>query len=207
MSHPDFDDLARRPAKYWHIDGLPELMVGLLWIVWGAAWLIGQTLPHDWRWTTYWLLMPPALAAAGFGMNWATRRLKERFTFPRAGYVAWNPPTLAARALAAAFAIGGALLLAAFVLWGDVPMQQRMPAVLGGVLSLAFLAIAVHQHTPHHFVLAGAALILTIAIVPSLSGWNAFNWLLLALGAACAAVGTLRLLTFLKTHPPLAEGL
>jgi hypothetical protein len=41
MQQPDLNDIARRPARYWNIDGLPELMLGLLWIAWGGAWLFG----------------------------------------------------------------------------------------------------------------------------------------------------------------------
>lgn len=208
MEHPDLKDIGRRPARYWHIDGLPELMVGSLWVVWGAAWLAGQAVPRDWRWTAYWLVMPAVLAGSGFALNWATRRLKERISMPRTGYVAWKEPDRAARWALAAFIVVATVLLAVYVLWGEAtPFERRAPVVLGVILSLSFLAIGVRQHTPHHFPLAGAALMLTLAIASLTSGWNTFSWILVALGTTCAAVGAVRLVMFLKAHPPMAEGL
>lgn len=207
MAGPDLNDLAARPARYWHIDGLPELMVGCLWVVWGAAWLAGEAVPRDWRWTAYWLLMPPLLAAAAVALNRATRRLKDRVTVPRAGYVAWNPPGYASRVAIAASIVVAALVLAALVLAGGAPFERRAPAVLSVSLSLSFIAVAISTRMPHHFVLAAAALMLTLAIVPLTSGWDAFNWVLIALGAACAIVGAVRLVLFLRAHPRAAEGM
>lgn len=102
MPHRDRNDIARRPAQYWNIDGLPELMVGVLWMVWGGAWLVGQTVPHDWRWNAYWLIVPPALGLAVGAMT---------------------------------------------------------------------------------------------------TGWDSMNWMFVALGAACALVGAVRLALFLRAHP------
>jgi hypothetical protein len=207
MPHPDLEDLARRPSRYWHIDGLPELMIGTLWIVWGAAWLIGQSMPRDWRWAVYWLVMPPSLALASLALSRATRRLKERISMPRAGYVAWKEPGRGSRVALAAFIAVAALLLAVFVLWGNAPVPQRAPAVLGVILSLSFVAIGIRQHTPHHLGVGAAARMLTLAIASITSGWDTFNWTLVALGTTCAAVGAVRLVMFLRAHPRIAEGL
>lgn len=207
MTQPDFDEIARRPARYWHIDGFPELMVGLLWVVWGAAWLFGQALPHDWRWNAYWLIMPAVLACSGFLLQRTTMWLKSRVTYPRTGYVAFKEPSAPVRAVVAAFVILAAVLLAYMVFTTDATLEQRMPAVFGVLLSLALIVIAVQQHTPHHFVLAAAALVLTLVTARATSGWNAMNWLLVTLGAATALVGAVRLALFLRAHPREAEGL
>jgi peptidoglycan/LPS O-acetylase OafA/YrhL len=205
----NLDELARRPARYWTIDGLPELMVGLLWLVWGGAWLVGETLPHDWRWTAYWLIVPPALALSGVGINWITRRLKERITFPRAGYVQWKEPDRRT-----ALAVGAAIVLAAAVLAAVIltkdrrDLERTVPAVINVVLALSFLAVGVRHRTPHHLALAGAAVVLALAIGAITTGWDAMNWLFVALGTVCIVVGGIRLALFLRAHPlSAAEGL
>lgn len=209
MSHPDLDELARRPARYWNIDGLPELVMGLLWMVWGGAWLIGRAVPHDWRWTAYWLIVPPALALSGVAAAWATRRLKERITFPRAGYVAWRQPDGRTRILVGAGIVVVASALALLVLTSRAqPAAGNAPAVMTVILSLSFVAIGLRQRAPHFLALAGVAVAMALAIGTIASGWASMNWLFVALGAACALVGAVRLALFLRAHPSsLAEGM
>jgi hypothetical protein len=205
MIQPDLDDLARRPARYWTIDGLPELVLGALWVIWGGAWLLGQQLPHDWRGRTYWLVVPAVLALGTLAANAITRALKRRVSFPRAGYVEWRGPDRTTRYRAGAAIVAAAVLLAIVTLSGgagDVP--RRMPAVLSVILALGFVAISIRQRTPHHLALAGAAAALAVAVTVIATGADAINWLFLGLGTACLLVGGVRLGLFLRTHPPAA---
>jgi MFS family permease len=204
MEPLDLNDVARRPARYWNLDGLPELMLGLLWMVWGSAWLFGQTLPHDWRWNVYWLLVPALLAALGLAMNRLVRALKERITFPRAGYVAWKEPDRRTSMAFGAAIVGVAMILALVVL-DTPPAEMRAPAVLSVILSLAVLALGVRQRTPRHIALGGVLLVLALAIGTLTSGWAGFNWMLLAAGTVCTIMGAVRLTLFLRAHPRPAE--
>lgn len=202
MEHPNLDALARRPAQYWTIDGLPELMLGLLWMVWGAAWLIGQQLPHDWRRTAYWLIVPPALALSGLAANTMTRTLKQRLTYPRTGYIAWPQPQPRVAFVVAGLTVLAAGTLAVFTLRADTAgLERRAPAVLSVIIALAFVALSVSRRTPHHLALAAAAVVLAVAVGAITSGWDAMNWLFIALGCVCAIVGGVRLAHFLRAHP------
>jgi hypothetical protein len=209
MEHVDLHEIARRPAQYWTIDGLPELTLGVLWVVWGGAWLVGGTLPHDWRWTAYWTIVPPALALSGVAVTWVTQRLKQRITFPRAGYVAMREPAGWTRASVGAFVVLAALLLAAVTLRADgARLERTVPAVLTVILALSFVAIAVRRRTPHHLALAAATVVLSVAIGTIATGWDVMNWLFVALGLLSILVGAVRLVMFLRAHPlPQAEGL
>jgi hypothetical protein len=202
VAQPTLDQIARRPARYWTIDGLPELMLGLLWMTWGGAWLAGQRLPHDWRWTAYWLVLPPALAAAALALNRITRRLKERVTFPRAGYVAWKAPERsAARGIAVAIVVAAIILAAATTAAASAGLERNVPAVVSVILALSFVAISVRQRTPYHLALAGAVIVLAVAVNAIATGWDAMNWLFVALGALCVVVGGVRLALFVRSHP------
>lgn len=200
--HPDLDDLARRPRRYWHVDGLPELMLGLTWMIWGTAWLIGQSVPHDWRATAYWLMVSPMLAVSGFVVHRITGRLKQRVTFPRAGYVEWARPSAAARTGVVAITVIGALAIAAVALFAPAAaVERRAPAIITAVLSLAFVALAVWNRAPHHFALAAATVAVGIAAATLATGWTSVHWLFLGVGLASAAIGVVRLVVFLRTHP------
>jgi hypothetical protein len=209
MATPDLADLSRRPARYWHVDGLPELMLGLLWMLWGGAWLVGERLPHDWRWTVYWLLVPPALAIAATAITRMTHRLKDRVTVPRTGYVAWQAPSTRRRVLAAAVIVVAAVAVALVVLTGRAASVERTaPAVITAILSLSFLAIAVRQQAPHFLAFAAAAVVTALVLATIVTGFQTIHWLFLVLGAVCAAVGAFRLARFVRRHPPIAaEGL
>lgn len=142
MQTPDLDDLARRPARYWHIDGLPELILGSLWAIVGGASLLGQRVPHDWRWTAYWLVVPLALAVSPLVTIWATRRLKERLTLPRAGYAVFMKPAHLLNRLVGAAVVAAASLLALLVLTNRVQsLEATMPASMSVLLSLVFLVV------------------------------------------------------------------
>lgn len=203
MSHPDLDDLARRPARYWLVDGLPELMLGLLWMLWGAAWLVGQALPRGAPWNLYWLVVPPVLAAAGLAITRMTRRLKQHVTFPRTGYVAWKEPdrpwVFGAAIVAAATTLALVVLIAR-----TQSIEASMPAVISVILSLSFLALGVRHRAPHFLALAAVTVALALAIASVTTGWTATNWLFVTLGGACAAVGAVRLTRFVRAHPRAA---
>jgi hypothetical protein len=205
MLHPDLDEIGRRSQTYWHIDGLPELMMGMLWMIWGGAWLFGQTLPHDWTWNLYWSATPAFLAFSGSATVWVIKRLKARYTFPRAGYVTWKEPTRARSLVVAAVALVAAAVLVT-ALSSNGTAEQRAAPILGVILSLAFLVASVTQRAPHYLALAAVAIALGLALRSIEGGWTGANWLFVGLGAASALLGGVRLAVFLKHHPrPLPE--
>jgi hypothetical protein len=72
---------------------------------------------------------------------------------------------------------------------------------LGVILSLGFLVASVTQRAPHMVALGGVALLLGLAFGALGAGWDAMNWMLVALGAAAAIMGAARLRMFLARNP------
>jgi hypothetical protein len=195
-------DAERRAARYWNVDGLPELVMGTLWMVWGGSFLLGQTLPRGPGWNLFWMLTPALLAFSGFAAVWAIKGLKARITFPRAGYVEWNEPTTAQRLTAAAVAMVSASLLVVLITRGRAAgVEQVIAPGLGVFFSLAFVLASITQRAPHLLALAGVALVLGLAFRASPAGWDAMNWMLVYLGAATVVLGSVRLWMFVRTHP------
>ena len=100
----DLRELERRPTKYWNEDGLPELVMGLLWVLWGGAWLVGNALPRGPVWNVFWMFTPALLALSGVAA--------VRLTKVGAGWEARNWMLVA---LGAAAAIMGAARFRMFV--------------------------------------------------------------------------------------------
>lgn len=151
--------------------------------------------------------VPWLLAASGFAANWAIRRLKERLTFPRTGYVRFKDPGPTARALAFLAASLSAAALAALITAGRRRgFEAAAVPAIGIVLSLAFAVASLRQKAPHLLVLAAAAFVLGVAFAFLRLGWDALKWFFLCLGAAAALLGAWRLRAYLSAHlPPLEE--
>lgn len=201
MRHPDLAELARRPHRYWDVDGLPELTMGLLWMVWGGAWLIGQALPRGRVYNLFWTAVPALLALSGVAAVWAIKRLKARFTFPRTGYVEWREPSRGSRLTSAAVAIVAALVLVMIISGDSTSANRHAAPVLGVILALAFVVASVRQRAPHYLALAGVAIALGLAIGARSLGWQAANWMFVALGGLSAVLGAVRLVLFVRRHP------
>ena len=198
----NLSEIERRPAKYWNVDGLPELMMGLLWIVWGSSWLVGQSMQRGRLWNLYWMFTPALLAFSGVAAVWATKKLKARITFPRTGYVEWNDPTRGQRLAAAGAAIVVASLMAAIIIKARVHgVEQVAPLAFGVLLSLGLVVASLTQRAPHMLALAGVALVLGLAFGALNLGWQSTNWMLIGLGVATALSGSIRLGLFIRRHP------
>lgn len=203
MAHPvDLRDAEHRAQRYWTIDGLPELLMGALWIVWGAAFLAGEALPRGPAWNVYWMFTPAVLAFSGVAAVWAIKQLKARITFPRTGYVEWKEPSRPQRLLTAAVAILTAMLLVVIISTGRARgVESAAAPALGVILSLGFLVASVRQRAPYLLALAAVALTLAVVFGTVARGWYSVNWMFIALGAAAVVVGTIRLRIFLRKHP------
>jgi len=205
---PNLPEIARRPARYWSADGIPETVMGALWILWGASFLLGNALPRGSAYKTYWTLAPLLLAGSGVFAQWATKRLKEKYTFPRGGYVTLKSPGPALRYLVATIALVTAGLLAFILLTlAKGGLETRIAPIFGVILSLAFLVAALRQRAPYYAALAAVVLALGFAIGALVTGWDGLSWLFLSTGLATVAVGLLRLRDFLRQNPPPTEDL
>jgi len=198
----DLRELETRPTKRWNEDGLPELVMGVLWIIWGGSFLIGGALPHGPVWNAYWAVAPALLALSGMAAVWATKRLKARLTFPRTGYVRWKAPTRAQRFGAAAVALVASATIAALVVKSRTAGLEGVAAPgLGVILSLGFVVASLTQRAPHLLALAGVSIVLGLALGTLNAGWTAMNWMLVGLGAAATVIGAARFRMFLARHP------
>jgi len=207
MEYPELVEVERRGVRYWNADGLPEIVMGGLWVLWAAAFLLPEyRISGGWR-GIYWTIAPFLLVGSGFASLWLTKKLKSKYTFPRAGYVEWKEPSRAHHLLAALLAGAVAAGLAGLIFSGRTDKMEDLAAPgFGALLAGALLIASRRQHLPHFLWLSAAALMLGFALYPLHLGWKGMLWLMLATGVEMALAGSLRFRSFLRSVPPASMG-
>lgn len=207
MEYPDLKEIERRPKQYWNADGLPDLLFGFVWILWGIGFLLPELLPAG-KWRSYYGWVSLAfLVVSGYVANWAIKKLKQRLTFPRTGYVEWRKPGIGARVavmiLAAAVAAGTALLASHGKEWG---IADYAPPAAALFFAVGYLLAAIWHKLPH--LLYSSALSLVLAGVIA---WTRMDlqqaWILflLCLGVLSCLVGFIRLRIFMQQNQQQPE--
>jgi hypothetical protein len=208
MEYPTVKEIERRPRQYWNADGLPDLMMGSLWILWSVAFILPELLPAG-KWLGYyWMIVPLILVVSGLASNWAIKKLKQHLTFPRTGYVEWREHSAALKlltALAGAALAAGALLLARYGIRQN--MQELAPLATALLMALGFLFLAVWQKLPHYLFPSVVSLALAgIISIVRLDMGNGLILLFFCLGVLLSLIGGIRLRSYLRQNPPPVEG-
>jgi hypothetical protein len=203
MDRMELEEIERRSSGYWNIDGLPELVMGALWVVWGGLWLIGTTLPRgSMAFTCFWLVVPPVLACTGFFGDRTLRRLKERITLPRAGYARLKQPPAWAKVIVA-LVIALVILAVVFAPVGHT--ESTLPPLVLALVSVGMLREGARARNGRLLILAVISLGLGVWVWRTGAGWIGLNWAFLWLGAAALVTGVLRLRRFLRENPKVVE--
>lgn len=86
------DEVIKRTYRYFYIDGLVEMAVGLLFMVVGLLLLLFGDIQSLSPGGIVLAIGLPLLTIGGaYLVKWAVQRLKENVTYPRTGYVKYRP--------------------------------------------------------------------------------------------------------------------
>lgn len=132
----------QRASRYWYQDGLSEGAVGVLFLIMGLFFGLEARLPADSGWRAASALALPVLIVGGvLGFRWVVRRLKERITYPRTGYVAYRRPPQRKRLWRGV--VGGAVGVLISLLLINYPISQAwIPALQGLAVGVFCYVIA-----------------------------------------------------------------
>jgi hypothetical protein len=195
----DIDGVTLSAQQHWMEDGLSEIMLGLLFVILAGGLLVKLAFP---RWLTFDLLFSALSIVGVLGLTRGFKKLKERITFPRSGYVALPEPTRRRRILTFATVV---VLGAAFTLVRSAHVV--VVPIFAAVFAPLFLWGGVQYKQTS--MLLEAFLTLTFAVVStrfvSLNGAAGVLALMVMIGASMAIIGAFRLRAFLKANPTRQE--
>jgi hypothetical protein len=185
----DVDAVALRASRYWMEDGLVEISLGLFFALQAGVYLA-------------WRLPPIWVSAAGsLGIIWGFKKLKDRVTFPRCGYVAFPTPGRARLAfmvlLAVAVTIRG-------LLKGDTWWLDRIAIAVFVVVFTPRLPRPNLEYKQPRMLWEGFLWLPLSAFMgwPSaVSEFKTVDVLVEVLGVCMVIVGAAQLQSFLKANP------
>ena len=204
-------DFEQRQPHYWGMDGLPQLVTGIGWLLWGGLYLIGLSLLEGRPYWTYWATLTGFVLLWGIAVQLALGKLKERMTYPRAGYA--GMPTGERGVLRR---LVGPLLLGVMTLslaGLRVDLSSFGPFLAGGLIALAIAEPALRPASKHHLEVLYWGFLLELALwLAMLLQFRdkarkdaAVYWTLVCMGVVSIVFGALRLRRFLRENPKPEE--
>jgi hypothetical protein len=202
MSEP-YKEIEQKTHRYWYVDGLAEIFIGLLLAVTGALVLAMEQLPPG-SWQR--LTLVAGMLGIVFAGTWLGRKMvkavKARLTYPRTGYVNYRKPSQQQRLRNFLIAIPIAALWTAVILIFGKGLIAWAPLfdglVLGAILWVAGSGLR------RFYLLAGLSLavggILAYLQIGGNVGQMVFDSIM---GLSLAISGTITLIHYLhQTYAP-----
>ena len=202
MKDKTVEQAEQRALQYWLIDGIAELVMGGFFVLLGLYFGAQAVLPED---STMGSMLSPAMllvfVVGGLTARTLIRRLKERLTYPRTGYVAYRQPSKKRRWLTLGVAFGMAMLVSS--LFASSPASLAWIPAVSGLLIGAYWVYQGHRMGVLRFyALAAISAIvgtaITLAGVGETLGTPVFY---IVLGLALIVTGGLTLLSYLRREP------
>jgi hypothetical protein len=204
---PDIDKISSRPSEYLAQTGVPQLMSGVVFSLLGSVVLIRHWLPKEFlaQETPQWI----AIAGAATVLLGA-KTLRQRFVFPRGGYVEPLPRPEFRFTLIAFFVVAAALTILASAWPGYLrSIQSRLIAPGFAVVGASICLLSGWKQKSAPLVWLGvyflclAPLLWWIPI--PMNSYERMSCLEVGVGIPLAVAGAVRLRRFLKTNPKPAE--
>lgn len=198
------DHTVQRTRQYWFIDGLAELSVGGLFILLAVYFFIQAILPAG---SPALLIFQLSFVFLLFGMIFFSRymlkKLKDRITFPRTGYVSYKKASKKQKLLSTsiAFTIAAIPMIIFFV----TPFSFNwIPVFTGLLVGAIWLISALRIGLLRLYLQALLSLILGVLI--SLVNLDAYPSLAIyygVMGIVLALSGGIVLSNYLRRHPEI----
>jgi hypothetical protein len=157
-------NLTRRTFQYWYNDGLTELAAGALILIIGLINLVLALLNSNALNQMALILQPLVLIGGVFAINGIVKPLKERYIYPRTGYVAYHKPEgRRLHVLRAMAAVLGLVIAIAAALLLRVIKEAWIPAFVGLAFAMFMTYLGVKLGLIRFYILAGVTILLGLA--------------------------------------------
>jgi hypothetical protein len=201
------DDLKKpqlRAVQYYYVDGSFEFTFGLLCLILSVYFYV-ETHVQGWLSAVVDLSLVLVMIGGGVLANRLIRRLKERVTYPRSGYVSYERKPGAKRGwrILLGMVLGGAMAALATVLVSSAFMRiSVMPLLTGLLFGLVFAFLGWRAAIRRFYLLAllSAALSLLLAF-SRLENMSALVVYYAAMALTLLLAGACVLRTYLRRNP------
>lgn len=204
------DTVIQRTQRYWYVDGLNEIATGLIILLIGIYFLVVNAFSTGALSAVMVGIGVPVLMLA---LAWAggkiVKMLKERITYPRTGYIAFNPQKGGRRSkLKTAFIAAGVAIAFAFL---QVMLHPELSRVAMPILTAALIALAVALLGFRFGLVRFYYLAVYTALMGLLTAWlplydlgqNIFLFIMFGLGWVVS--GAITLVRYLASTKPAGE--
>lgn len=193
------DDMAKRPYRYFYVDGLVEAATGLLFLAIGLVLLGWINLDRgSWVQITAVIALPLVIIGGTFAIKHIVGSLKERITYQRTGYVAYRADEPGNGRW---FVLGVATVLIA-VMFFLPDWLNTMPAIQGALLGIILASIGYRVAVTRFYIFGGLALIIGVATAYLVRDEILGSMITFAItGAAMFLLGLIVFLNYLRQHP------
>lgn len=193
------NDFIRRTYGYFYIDGLAEIASGGMFILVGA-WLVVMALvePGTPAAVVAALGLPVIILGGTYLLNRLVRSLKERYTYPRTGYVAYRREKRDSKR----WILIGFVLLLPILLMLLPESWNELPLVIGAILGAVLVYLGYRMLVRRFYLPGGAAVglgVLCALFVQSETLGAGLTFL--GTGVLLGISGGLVLRSYLEEHP------
>jgi len=203
----EINETIKRTKRYWYVDGFSEIGIGLLLVAIILFNYAAGQVRQTWLQIGLFVIGLPALIIlGGRGMSWIVSRLKEKYTYPRTGYVSYRARTGSRRwkRVLLSGIIGLLVGAATSLLTGRLPAVYQLLFV-AITIALTYTYIGYALGLLRFYGIAGATLALSgILILFRSSGMDFYLPFFLGQGTIWIVSGLLTLSRYLRTTRPPA---
>lgn len=197
----DLKKFAQRSLSYWFEDGLLEIILGALFLLLGLTFLIeGIEQPGTPLRRVSAIAGLVIMVVGAWSARPIIRKLKERITYPRTGYVTYRKttPTRKSRAISYILILVISILVVGIITSAPDKTLNWLP-MLEGIILGGFLLFIGYRTLVYRFYILGTLSILsgTILSVSGIGNLVGMGIFLLILGASLLLSGGYRLSTYL----------
>ena len=191
-----------RSQRYWASDGIPEIVMGGFWLLWGTLLLLPILFPNTTLLRNMSIIFVAAMVLPALLMKPLIHRWKERVTFPRTGYIELRQPSKSLRYGIVIIAFVIAFAIALLIRVEERTYREWLPLGMGLLLAAGLLYSSWKMRSLRLALFSAA--VAGVGIVASILRLHqdlSFAVIILAAGVACVADGLLTLRSYLRAHP------
>jgi hypothetical protein len=209
IANEELKKISQRSMSYWFEDGLGEIIVGALFLLLGLSFLIegiadpGTLLRRVSGITALVLMVVGAWVARP-----VLRKLKERVTYPRTGYVSYRKSKVTRKGRAASYILALVIIVIVVGIITSAPDKTLdwLPMFEGVIIGGFLLFIGYRSLIYRYYALGTMSILLgTILSVNGVGNLIGMGILLIGLGAALLLSGGFMLRTYLHNTEPASE--